>query len=127
MPTASTVAWSSSSCPLPHRVGGGVGNEGSSSYSWFWLIHFFRRSCVLREGVAELEKKGELRDVRAGLYRNFLLPTSKAQLVTPLLLKSGNGEIQRLGYAISFLLRFLLENETAECRDRLPLVWIDEH
>ncbi|RWW78206.1 hypothetical protein BHE74_00013586 [Ensete ventricosum] len=91
-------------------------------------------------------KKGELLDVMAGLYRNFLPPTGKAQFVTPLLLKcatrcfsssplssfqssncnttlsseveidlvcmSGNGEIQRLGYAISFLLRFLLEKPT---------------
>lgn len=34
-----------------------------------------------------LGKKGELLDVRAGYYRNFLLPTGKAQIVTPLLLK----------------------------------------
>ncbi|RZS26195.1 hypothetical protein BHM03_00059507 [Ensete ventricosum] len=32
-------------------------------------------------------KKGELLDVMAGLYRNFLPPTGKAQFVTPLLLK----------------------------------------
>ncbi|RWW79441.1 hypothetical protein BHE74_00012273, partial [Ensete ventricosum] len=42
---------------------------------------------ILKENVTELGKKGDLLDVKAGYYRNFLLPTGKAQLVTSLLLK----------------------------------------
>lgn len=42
---------------------------------------------ILKEDVADLGKQGQLLDVRAGFYRNFLLPTGKAQIVTPLLLK----------------------------------------
>lgn len=35
----------------------------------------------------DLGKKGQLVDVKAGFYRNFLLPTGKAQIVTPGLVK----------------------------------------
>lgn len=52
--------------------------------SVFW---WFSIQIILKEDVEFLGKKGELLDVRAGYYRNFLLPTGKAQIVTPLLLK----------------------------------------
>ncbi|KAK2988535.1 hypothetical protein RJ640_022486 [Escallonia rubra] len=45
------------------------------------------RKIILKEDVVDLGKKGQLLDVKAGFYRNFLHPTGKAQIVTPLLLK----------------------------------------
>lgn len=42
---------------------------------------------ILKEDVADLGNKGQLMDVKAGFYRNYLLPLGKAQIVTPLLLK----------------------------------------
>lgn len=41
-------------------------------------------------------KKGQLLDVRAGFYRNFLLPLGKAQIVTPDLLKEMKMEEERI-------------------------------
>ena len=37
--------------------------------------------------MEHLGKMGQLLDVKAGFYRNFLLPTGKGQIVTPILLK----------------------------------------
>ena len=45
------------------------------------------RKVILKEDVLDLGKQGQLLDVKAGFFRNFLLPTGKAQLMTPLLLK----------------------------------------
>lgn len=42
---------------------------------------------ILKEDVADLGKQGQLLNVKAGYYRNFLHPLGKAQIVTPLLLK----------------------------------------
>lgn len=42
---------------------------------------------ILKDDVPDLGKKGQLLDVRAGFYRNFLFPMGKAQIVTPLLIK----------------------------------------
>ncbi|XP_022550697.1 50S ribosomal protein L9, chloroplastic isoform X1 [Brassica napus] len=46
------------------------------------------RKVILKEDVLDLGKQGQLLDVKAGFFRNFLLPTGKAQLMTPLLLNS---------------------------------------
>ncbi|KAK9691209.1 hypothetical protein RND81_09G183000 [Saponaria officinalis] len=46
--------------------------------------------------MPELGKKGELLDVRAGFYRNFLAPLGKAQIVTPSLLKEMKIEEERI-------------------------------
>ncbi|KAJ8750131.1 hypothetical protein K2173_014046 [Erythroxylum novogranatense] len=54
------------------------------------------RKIILKEDVAELGKKGQLMDVKAGFYRNFLLPMGKAQLVTPTLLKEMRIEEERI-------------------------------
>ncbi|URE35852.1 ribosomal protein L9 [Musa troglodytarum] len=54
------------------------------------------RTIILKEDVTELGKKGDLLDVKAGYYRNFLLPTGKALLVTPLLLKEMRIEEERI-------------------------------
>ncbi|KAL1323564.1 hypothetical protein HN51_033861 [Arachis hypogaea] len=54
------------------------------------------RKIILKEDVAEVGKKGQLIDVKAGFYRNYLLPTGKAQIVTPLLLKEMKLEEERI-------------------------------
>ncbi|CAL0304052.1 unnamed protein product [Lupinus luteus] len=54
------------------------------------------RKIILKEDVDLLGKKGELIDVRAGFYRNFLHPTGKAQIVTPQLLKEMRVEEERI-------------------------------
>lgn len=42
---------------------------------------------ILKEDVVDVGKKGQLLDVKAGFYRNFLLPSGKAQIVTTSLIK----------------------------------------
>ncbi|PQP94003.1 50S ribosomal protein L9 chloroplastic [Prunus yedoensis var. nudiflora] len=54
------------------------------------------RTIILKEDIADLGKKGELRSVKAGYYRNYLLPLGKAQLVTPVLLKEMKMEDERI-------------------------------
>ncbi|KOM50631.1 hypothetical protein LR48_Vigan08g145800 [Vigna angularis] len=48
------------------------------------------RKIILKEDVADVGKQGQLLDVKAGFYRNYLLPLGKAQLVTPVLLNASN-------------------------------------
>ncbi|KAK9691210.1 hypothetical protein RND81_09G183000 [Saponaria officinalis] len=54
------------------------------------------RKIILTDDMPELGKKGELLDVRAGFYRNFLAPLGKAQIVTPSLLKEMKIEEERI-------------------------------
>lgn len=55
------------------------------------------RQVILKEDMPDLgKKKGDLLKVRAGFYRNFLLPMGKAQLVTPTLLKEMKMEEERI-------------------------------
>ncbi|KAF8049991.1 hypothetical protein N665_2074s0002 [Sinapis alba] len=54
------------------------------------------RKVILKEDVSDLGKQGQLLDVKAGFFRNFLLPTGKAQLMTPLLLKEMKMENERI-------------------------------
>ncbi|OMO50326.1 Ribosomal protein L9 [Corchorus capsularis] len=42
---------------------------------------------MLKDDVEYLGMKGQLLDVKAGYFRDFLLPMGKAQIVTPILLK----------------------------------------
>jgi large subunit ribosomal protein L9 len=42
---------------------------------------------VLTDDIEELGRKGDTLKVRAGFYRNFLLPKGKATLLTPEVLK----------------------------------------
>ena len=53
---------------------------------------------ILKEDVEYLGKKGQLLDVKAGFFRNDLLPMGKAQIITPALLKY----CVTLIYALSF-------------------------
>ncbi|KAK1435116.1 hypothetical protein QVD17_00876 [Tagetes erecta] len=54
------------------------------------------RKIILIEDVTDVGKKGQLLDVKAGFYRNFLHPTGKARIVTPLLLKEMKVEEERI-------------------------------
>ncbi|CAI9785908.1 unnamed protein product [Fraxinus pennsylvanica] len=54
------------------------------------------RKIILKDDVAELGKKGQLIDVKAGFLRNFLLPMGMAQIVTPELLKEMKMEEERI-------------------------------
>ncbi|CAO2814320.1 unnamed protein product [Amaranthus hypochondriacus] len=54
------------------------------------------RKIILKDDVPDLGKKGQLLDVRAGFYRNFLLPMGKAQIVTPSLIKEMKMEEERI-------------------------------
>ncbi|CAH8307483.1 unnamed protein product [Eruca vesicaria subsp. sativa] len=54
------------------------------------------RTVILKEDVLDLGKQGQLLDVKAGFFRNFLLPTGKAQLMTPILLKEMKMENERI-------------------------------
>ncbi|KAG2397515.1 50S ribosomal protein L9, chloroplastic [Vigna umbellata] len=54
------------------------------------------RKIILKEDVADVGKQGQLLDVKAGFYRNYLLPLGKAQLVTPVLLKEMKIEEERI-------------------------------
>ncbi|KAH9612300.1 hypothetical protein KSS87_004409 [Heliosperma pusillum] len=54
------------------------------------------RKIILKDDIPDLGKKGQLLDVRAGFYRNFLAPMGKAQIVTPDLLKEMKIEDERI-------------------------------
>ncbi|CAI8616337.1 unnamed protein product [Vicia faba] len=54
------------------------------------------RKIILKEDMVNIGKKGQLLDVRAGFFRNFLFPTGKAQLVTPDILKEMKIEEERI-------------------------------
>ncbi|XP_061339912.1 large ribosomal subunit protein bL9c [Gastrolobium bilobum] len=54
------------------------------------------RKIILKEDVVDVGKKGQLLDVKAGFFRNFLFPTGKASIVTPQLLKEMRLEDERI-------------------------------
>ncbi|KAI3461364.1 hypothetical protein Pfo_018027 [Paulownia fortunei] len=54
------------------------------------------RKIILKGDVTKLGKKGQLMDVKAGYFRNFLLPMGMAQIVTPDLLKEMKMEEERI-------------------------------
>ncbi|CAN6460651.1 unnamed protein product [Victoria cruziana] len=54
------------------------------------------RKVILKEDVPQVGKKGELLDVKAGYFRNYLLPMGKAQIMTPILLKEMKLEEERI-------------------------------
>ncbi|CAN4119424.1 unnamed protein product [Withania somnifera] len=54
------------------------------------------RKIILKEDITQLGKKGELLDVKAGFFRNYLLPMGKAQIVTAALIKEMKMEDERI-------------------------------
>uniref|UniRef100_A0A0E0K726 Large ribosomal subunit protein bL9c n=1 Tax=Oryza punctata TaxID=4537 RepID=A0A0E0K726_ORYPU len=92
---ASTLAWSSaasssapSSRPSPRRAPSllVVAQGKVKKY----------RQVILTDDIAEVGKKGDTLKVRAGFYRNFLLPKGKATLLTPEVLKEMQLEQERI-------------------------------
>ncbi|GJX60972.1 50S ribosomal protein L9, chloroplastic [Tanacetum coccineum] len=54
------------------------------------------RKIILIEDVTDVGKKGQLLDVKAGFYRNFLHPSGKARIVTTDLIKEMKVEEERI-------------------------------
>jgi large subunit ribosomal protein L9 len=54
------------------------------------------RKIILKEDLVNIGKKGELLDVKAGFFRNFLFPSGKAEIATPLILKEIKIEADRI-------------------------------
>ncbi|XWS71554.1 hypothetical protein CRYUN_Cryun03dG0147600 [Craigia yunnanensis] len=54
------------------------------------------RKIILKEDVEYLGKKGQLLDVKAGYFRNYLFPMGEAQIITPSLLKEMKMEEERI-------------------------------
>lgn len=97
--TASTVSWTSS---LRHGLGGNTNEASKTSDRGTAFVVLAQkkatktRKIILKEDVADLGKKGQLLDVKAGFYRNYLLPTGKAQIVNAALLKEMRMEEERI-------------------------------
>ncbi|MFS7915843.1 putative ribosomal protein L9 [Helianthus anomalus] len=87
---AVTLSWNSSSW-LNNRTLTRTTNEGTTKItdkaSTFVVLAQKKakktRKIILIEDVTDVGKKGQLLDVKAGFYRNFLHPTGKARIVTP--------------------------------------------
>ncbi|PNX99901.1 50S ribosomal protein l9 [Trifolium pratense] len=62
------------------------------------------RKIILKEDIVNIGKKGDLLNVRAGFFRNFLFPSGKAEIVTPAILKYQT----RLQFEVSVLYRLLV-------------------
>ncbi|KDP43957.1 hypothetical protein JCGZ_05424 [Jatropha curcas] len=98
--TAATLSWSSSS--WLHSFSGPINEISKLPDKRMPMVVFAQkkakktRKIILKEDVADLGKKGQLIDVKAGYYRNFLLPMGKAQIVTPILLKEMKIEEERI-------------------------------
>uniref|UniRef100_A0A1J3D4F9 Large ribosomal subunit protein bL9c n=1 Tax=Noccaea caerulescens TaxID=107243 RepID=A0A1J3D4F9_NOCCA len=99
--TALSLSWSSSICS-PQSFNG-VANETlkvSQRRSILEVVAQKKakklRKVLLKEDVMDLGKQGQLLDVKAGFFRNFLMPTGKAQLITPILLKEMKMEDERI-------------------------------
>lgn len=54
------------------------------------------RKIILKEDISQLGKKGDLLDVKAGFFRNYLLPLGKAQIVTAALIKEMKMEDEKV-------------------------------
>ncbi|KAH6772717.1 ribosomal protein L9 [Perilla frutescens var. frutescens] len=63
---------------------------------YIYIIIVTPKYVILKEDVTALGKKGHLMDVKAGFFRNYLLPMGIAQIVTPQLLKEMKMEDERI-------------------------------
>ncbi|XP_010535634.1 PREDICTED: 50S ribosomal protein L9, chloroplastic [Tarenaya hassleriana] len=95
--TASSLSWSSSSCWFRSFNENPKFPDRKSS---FFVVAQKKakkvRKVILKEDVEYVGKQGQLLEVKAGFLRNYLLPTGKAQLVTPVLLKEMKMEEERI-------------------------------
>ncbi|KAI3417278.1 Histone H2B [Psidium guajava] len=97
---AAALSWSSSS--RLYSFGGCSNEANESSDKRLAMVVVAQkkakktRKIILKEDMEDLGKKGQLLDVKAGFYRNYLLPMGKAQIVTPVLLKEMRMEEERI-------------------------------
>ncbi|KAH7561129.1 hypothetical protein ACOSP7_016287 [Xanthoceras sorbifolium] len=97
---SATLSWGSSS--WFHSFGGSVNKNVKLLDKKSVMLVFAQkkaqktRKIILKEDMQDLGKKGQLLDVKAGFYRNYLLPMGKAQIVTPILLKEMKMEEERI-------------------------------
>ncbi|XP_065869340.1 large ribosomal subunit protein bL9c [Euphorbia lathyris] len=100
MASSSTLSWSSSS--WLHSFSGPTNEVSKLPERRTSMLILAQkkarktRKIMLKEDVTNLGKKGQLLDVKAGFYRNFLLPMGKAQIVTPVILKEMKIEEERI-------------------------------
>ncbi|KAK9124102.1 hypothetical protein Sjap_013704 [Stephania japonica] len=99
---STALSWSPS--PLLHKTFTGITNDPSGASPKRAPVALVvaqkkakkTRKVILKEDVEKLGKKGQLLDVKAGYYRNFLFPMGMAQIVTPILLKEMRVEEERI-------------------------------
>ncbi|KAF3659781.1 50S ribosomal protein L9, chloroplastic [Capsicum annuum] len=93
------LSWSSSFCSLA-KITNAENTKLSERSSILTIVAQKKtkkiRKIILTEDITQLGKKGELLDVRAGFFRNYLLPTGKAQIVTAALIKEMKMEEERI-------------------------------
>ncbi|PSR89920.1 50S ribosomal protein [Actinidia chinensis var. chinensis] len=96
--TAASLSWNCSSSLLQssHKLGNRVSERSSVMVVVAQKKVKKIRKIILKEDVTNVGEKGEVLDVRAGYFRNYLLPMGKAQIVTPLLLKEMRMEEERI-------------------------------
>uniref|UniRef100_A0A5B7B8M5 Large ribosomal subunit protein bL9c n=1 Tax=Davidia involucrata TaxID=16924 RepID=A0A5B7B8M5_DAVIN len=99
---AASLSWNCSSWLHSHSLGRNMNETAKVSDRGSVMLVVAQkkakktRKIILKEDVEYLGKKGQLLDVKAGYYRNFLHPLGKAQIVTPILLKEMQMEEERI-------------------------------
>ncbi|KAI5666433.1 hypothetical protein M9H77_16286 [Catharanthus roseus] len=101
--SAASLSWSSSSWLQNHCLTKSMNSEATKFTETTLSLAVVAqkkakktRKIILKEDVPDLGRKGQLMDVKAGFYRNYLLPMGKAQIVTPVLLKEMKIEEERI-------------------------------
>lgn len=90
-----------SSLPLQHSFTSNLNTSQFSNKTSRFLIFAQKkakktRKIILKEDLVNVGKKGELLDVKAGFFRNYLFPSGKAQIATADLLKELKIEEERI-------------------------------
>ncbi|KAL7115886.1 hypothetical protein ACP275_04G208900 [Erythranthe tilingii] len=101
---STSLSWASSSFLQNHTLPKNIINSDTSKFSDRTSILTVVaqkkakkvRKIILKEDVNLLGKKGQLLDVKAGYFRNYLLPMGMAQIVTPGLIKEMKLEDDRI-------------------------------
>ncbi|AES88522.1 50S ribosomal protein L9 [Medicago truncatula] len=91
-----------SSLPLQHSFTSNLNTSSQFSNKTSRFLIFAQkkakktRKIILKEDILNVGKKGELLDVKAGFFRNYLFPSGKAQIATADLLKELKIEEERI-------------------------------
>lgn len=91
-----------SSLPLQHSFTSNLNTSSQFSNKTSRFLIFAQkkakktRKIILKEDIVNVGKKGELLDVKAGFFRNYLFPSGKAQIATADLLKELKIEEERI-------------------------------